>query len=347
MTTSPGLAGARPVASVIIPAYNAADTLPACLAALHTQTVGRCQYELIVVDDGSQDTTAAAARAAGAEQVLVLPHRGPAAARNAGLAVARGSIVLLTDSDCEPAPDWLAEMLAPFDDPTVAGVKGTYRSRQREVVARLVQCEFEERYDRLERATCVDFVDTHSAAFRAQVLRASGGFDPAFPHANNEDVDLSYRLARAGQRLVFNRRAAVYHHHVRTWWDYLRLKAGRGRWRVVVYRYHPAKALADSYTPQLLKVQVGLVYLAVAGGLLWLFRPWGGYLALAALVALNLSALPFARRVRRRDPALTIWAPVLVWVRAIAFAAGVLAGLVSLPFFRRGLPIERGSGEHR
>ncbi len=338
---------ARPLASVIIPAHNAEATLPACLAALNAQTVSRSQYELIVVDDGSRDATAAVARARGADRVLVLPHRGPAAARNAGIAVAHGRIILLTDADCEPAPDWMAEMLRPFGDPTVTGVKGTYRTRQREVIARLAQCEFEERYDRLERAACVDFVDTHSAAFRAQVLIESGGFDPAFPHPNNEDVDLSYRLARAGHRLVFNRRAAVYHHHVSTWWDYVRLKAGRGRWRVVVYRYHPAKALVDSYTPQLLKVQVALVYLMVAGALLSTVRMWAAYLALAALVGLSLSAVPFAVLVRRRDPALTAWAPAFVWARAAAFAVGVAAGIVSLPFFRRGLPTAahtRGSG---
>jgi glycosyltransferase involved in cell wall biosynthesis len=68
--------------SIIIPAYNAAQTLPACLAALQRQT--QPPDEIIVVDDGSQDQTAQVARAYGA-QLLEQPHQGPAAARNLGM----------------------------------------------------------------------------------------------------------------------------------------------------------------------------------------------------------------------------------------------------------------------
>jgi glycosyltransferase involved in cell wall biosynthesis len=329
-----------PRASVVIPAFNAARLLPACLAALAQQTLPPTDFETIVADDGSTDDTARVAAQAGADRVLRLPHRGPAAARNSGIAAARGDIILFTDADCRPAPDWLQQMLRPLDDPGVSGVKGSYKSDQREPVARLAQCEFEERYNRQERLPSIDFVDSYAAAFRAQVLREAKGFNPAFPQANNEDVDLSYRLAERGCRLVFNRQAVVYHRHVISWRRYARLKTRRGYWRMAVYRLHPGKALHDSYTPGLLKVQVAMVYLAL--GLALLSPLWPPLLAGAALAlaALLLTAWPFTRLVARLDRAVAPWAPCFVLVRAGAFAAGVAAGVIAMLLGRPALRSE-------
>jgi glycosyltransferase involved in cell wall biosynthesis len=328
------LAELLPLYSVIVPAYQAAPTIGQCLGALNAQTVARAQYEIIVVDDGSTDDTAPVAEQAGADQVLRCPHRGPAAARNAGIAAARGRVILLTDADCEPQADWLALMLQPFADPDVAGVKGSYITRQTAVVPRLAQCEFEERYDLQERRPTIDFVDSYAAAFRASVLRAAGGFDPAFTRANNEDVELSYRLARLGHKLVFVRRAQVAHRHVATWRGYFRMKRRRGFWRMLVYRLHPGKALRDSYTPQTLKLQILLVYATAALALaacVWHPLAWGALLSLGGLV---LSGWGFYKLVRTQDPAVTLWAPFFIVTRAVAFALGVVAGLIGMLSFR-------------
>lgn len=316
--------------SVIIPAYNAATTLPACLQALLNQT--QPPDEIIVVDDGSQDQTAQVARAYGA-QTLEQSHRGPAAARNLGIAHARGELLLLTDADCEPAPGWVAEMSAPFCDPQISGVKGVYRTRQPEHIARLAQIEFEERYDLLEKAASIDFIDTYSAAFRASALQATGGFDPAFPLAVSEDAELSYRLVSAGYRLLFNSRAIVYHQHPRSWSAYLRRKIKFSYWRMIVYRQYPGKALRDSYTPQLLKFQVILAGLALGLAALTWFFPGSFWFSLLALAGLSLTALPFARRVARRDPPLTPLALPFILARSLAFVLGVTGGLAGMFFF--------------
>jgi glycosyltransferase involved in cell wall biosynthesis len=317
--------------SIVIPAYNAEQTLPACLKALNGQT--QSADEIIVVDDGSNDQTAQVAREHGAK-LLEQPHQGPAVARNLGISSSRGEIVLFTDADCEPTPLWVAEMLQPFTDPQVAGVKGSYRTNQKEAVARLVQCEFEERYERLEQLTSIDFIDTYAAAFRINVLRERGGFDVAFPQADNEDVDLSYRLARAGCLMKFNRKAVVYHHHPNTWRIYLNRKIKRGYWRMMVYRLHPGKAIYDSYTPQLLKVQIMLMYLAIGStGLTFVFPPliWG---AGAALIILMASAIPFVRRAVQLDNTLVIPGLFFIFVRTLAFSIGVAGGIIGMFFFR-------------
>lgn len=343
MSMSMGMGIARDrMISVVIPAYNAAATLPDCLAALRSQT--RLPDEVIVVDDGSQDGTASAVAAAGV-RLLRQPHSGPAAARNLGIRNARGDVILFTDADCEPAPDWVEQMVQPLADPAVSGVKGTYRTRQREMVARLAQCEFAERYDLLEREPTIDFVDSHAAAFRAAALRQVGGFDPAFPQANNEDVDLSYRLAQAGHRLVFNRQASVYHRHPATWSSYLRLKLSRGYWRMLVYRLHPGKGVKDSYTPQVLKVQALLIYGGLAAATASLLWPLMAWVALGCAVALLVSAIPFVRHVRRLEPDLTLWAFPFAIARALALALGAAAGLVGMFTFHPRLERSWGTGD--
>ena len=93
--------------SVIVPARDAADTLDAALTALAAQR-GAGSYEVVVVDDGSTDATAATARGREGVRVVGQPAAGPAAARNHGAAVARGRVLAFTDADCAPAPDWLA-----------------------------------------------------------------------------------------------------------------------------------------------------------------------------------------------------------------------------------------------
>ncbi|MDQ2806271.1 MAG: glycosyltransferase family 2 protein, partial [Chloroflexota bacterium] len=288
-----------PLAGVIIPAYNAAHTLPATLAALRAQTIPAAQLEVIVVDDGSTDATAAVAAAAGV-RVVRRANGGPAAARNQGAAAARSPIVLFTDADCVPAPDWVAAMLAPFRDPTVVGVKGAYRTHQRSLVARFAQIEFLDRYARQAQQPTIDLVDSYAAAFRRAAFLAAGGYHPGF--IGNEDVELSYRLADGGARLVFAPAAVVYHTHAATLGRYLRVKVNRGYWRILVYRRYPHKVLRDSYTPQVLKAQVALVG-ALAGcagpALVWPpLRPVCAALA-GSLLA---STLPFTAFAARYDP---------------------------------------------
>lgn len=318
--------------SVIVPVYNGADLLPACLAALHAQT--RPPDEIIVVDDGSTDQTIAIAQRFGVT-VLSQANAGPAAARNYGARQARGDLLFFTDADCAPAPDWVERMAVPFTDPTVAGAKGEYRTHQQALVARFVQQEYQDRYDRMARYLQIDFVDTYAAAYRRSIFLAAGGFDPTFPTASVEDQEFSFRLTARGHRLVYVPGAAVYHHHNRTLGEYVRRKFWIGYWKALVMRRYPAKLARDSHTPQALKVQMGLAGLGtllllaarlprVRRALAW--RP--GFIAWGLLL---LSGGPFYLKILRRDRAVLLLAPLLLFMRAWALGCGFLLG--ALRFF--------------
>jgi glycosyltransferase involved in cell wall biosynthesis len=151
--------------SIVIPTYNGGKRIATCLTALLREIRDR-DAEILVVDDGSTDDTAEVVGRFSKVRLIGQKNAGPAAARNHGAQEARGELLLFTDDDCEPAPGWLDYMLGPFDDPEVIGVKGAYRTRQRPLMARFVQAEYEDRHRLMARFRDIDFIDTYSAAFR-------------------------------------------------------------------------------------------------------------------------------------------------------------------------------------
>jgi GT2 family glycosyltransferase len=317
----------KPEYSIVIPAYQAADIIGNCVQALNKQTTSRERYEIIVVDDGSTDRTDVTALKAGADQLVSCPHRGPGAARNAGVRVARGDIILFTDADCEPIPAWTERITAPLQDQTIDGAKGTYRTHQRSLVARFVQLEYESKYDKMRGQECIDFIDTYSAAYRRKVFEQTGGFDPAFLVAN-EDIEFSYRVSHLGHKLVFAPEAVVFHRHADTALKYLRRKYYVGFWRVRMYRLHPGKAVSDSHTPQTLKLQVALMACLLGSLALAIFQPRLLLVSAAAMVAFLASALPFTLKAFRRDPAVACVALGFLLLRALALGIGFAIGIL-------------------
>lgn len=319
--------------SAIVPAYQAVAALLRCLAALQDQTIDRADYEIIVVDDGSTDGTAAAAEKVldrQFSQVIRAPHAGPAHARNLGAQAARGDILIFTDADCEPAHDWLERLTATLRDETVSGAKGAYRTQQKSLVARFVQQEYQEKYDRMCQLASIDFIDTYSAAYRRDVFWSVNGFDPAL--IMDEDQELSFRLSTQGHRLVFAPQAVVYHQHVTSLWKYARRKYGIGYWKALVLKQHPGKALRDSHTPQVIKVQLGLLAGALLTTLLTLFNFSWAVAADVFWLLFLISMLPLLSKIARRDPTVIVIAPLMISLRAVCLGFGLMRGFLHFAF---------------
>lgn len=98
-----------PIVSVIVPVYNDAKGLQRCLQSLARQTLESDSFEVLVVDNGSDESPASVMPPHPEFRLLEEPQPGSYAARNRGLAAARGDIVAFTDADCIPRPDWLEQ----------------------------------------------------------------------------------------------------------------------------------------------------------------------------------------------------------------------------------------------
>ncbi|MFV0523553.1 MAG: glycosyltransferase [Acidimicrobiales bacterium] len=319
--------------SVVIAARNAGHTITGCLEALQRQTAPELLHEVIVVDNNSTDDTAVAAARAGA-MVVHQPVVGAAAARNAGIAAATGDIIAITDADCVPADGWLEAITAPLRaDPSITAAKGAYRTSQRELFARFVQLEYEDKYDLLERQELIDFVDTYSAAYRRDAIVAVGGFNQDIFYV--EDQELSFRLAENGARMVFAPKAVVEHLHADSLRSYLRKKYFIGYWKAFVVRRYPNVAVKDSHTPQVLKVQMLLASaLGVSVGAAPLAPAAASVVSTASAAAFGLSSVPFVRKAWRSDRAVGAMAPFGLLARAVGLTAGF--GMGTLAALRRG-----------
>ncbi len=213
MTTATVEAANRPSpeASVVIPAYNAGETLAVQLAALAQQT-GAPPFEVIVADNGSSDRTVELARSfVDRLDVRVLDaseRRGPAHARNAGIAVARTANILFCDADDRVDPGWVAALVECLR--TEAVVTGP--------VLYVDSLGSEDEMPRAPRSVPtgpriyldqVPFAPSCNLAMRASVLAELGGFDPGL--RTGQDADLTIRAQVAGHRLAWAQDAVVYH----------------------------------------------------------------------------------------------------------------------------------------
>lgn len=339
MPEMPGRVSAETAtASIIIPTFNGAFRIENCLDSLVKQTAGR-DVEILVVDDGSTDNTAEVVRRYSSVRLISQANAGPAAARNRGAQDAQGTILLFTDDDCVPMPDWLEAMLGTFNDPEVVGAKGIYRTHQKSLAARFVQIEYEDKYRLMASLPSIDFIDTYSAGFRRERFLEMSGYDTSFPVACAEDVDLSYRMSARGWKMKFVPAAIVYHTHPNTFWRYLKKKYKFAFWRVLAVRKNPSKGVKDSHTPQTMKLQLLFAPALLAGVVFDLaVRPRVPVSALV-LGGFLLSTLPFALRAIRKDPVVGILSPVLLAARACAQVLGVGAGLMNArrsPFQQTG-----------
>lgn len=311
--------------SVVIPAYNAGNTIGRCLDALLAQPMVRGGYEVIVVDDGSTDETSSTAQARGV-RVISQPNRGAAAARNLGAQHALGDPLLFIDADSVPDACWVANLAAPFADPTLAGASGEKKTHQTSLLAQYVQAEYDFKYERLAAAGSMDFVDSSTAAYRREIFLSNGGFDATLMEA--EDTELSFRLAQRGHKMVLVRDAIVYHTHPESLGEYLVRKFQYARWRAVVYARYPRKAASDTRTPPTLKLQTFFAFAlipTILAAFVWNLFVWVAALLLALFVA---TTLAFAGYCGRRRPSLGVMAPLVLLCTAYAGAAGAAVGFL-------------------
>jgi len=203
-----------PKVSVIIPVYNGAHTIASCLESVLGQTYPGDAYDVIVVENGSTDETSTIAERYPV-RLFHSDRRGPAAARNLGLAESDADIVAFTDADCVADAKWLSELVKPYTDPKVGGVGGAILAYEHH--NRTIAEAFSE-----EHSPLVNFVSgeheflphlyTANASYRRGLLAETGAFDPRLVTA--EDVDLAWRLQlQTDARVCYSPQAIVYHRH--------------------------------------------------------------------------------------------------------------------------------------
>ncbi len=212
------LYGTPLLVSVIIPAYNRQDHLRFCLEALFKQNLSPDSYEVIVVDDGSSDATAAVAERFPTKTIRT-SNRGPGAARNVGIEAAKGDILIFLDADILVENDYLDQICQRFrlsNSLLLLGARrhlppghtnaesGGYNLDSREKLLRRysfclshLNCPWSLAY------TCNFSITKH--------FLGSIRFDESFVGWGLEDIDFAYRLHQQGAHFIFSKIICGYH----------------------------------------------------------------------------------------------------------------------------------------
>ncbi len=204
--------GPRPLVSVIVPAFNEGRVIHRCVQSILDSSYPH--REVIVVDDGSTDDTLQQARCfEGRPGVTVLSkgNGGKAAALNAGLARSTGEILLFVDADGIFQPDTIDRLLAAFESPRVGAVCGSDSPANLDrLLTRMSNLQTHVGTGFARRALsvidCLPIVSGNLGAFRRSVLQRTGAFREGFI---GEDLELTWRVHRAGYRVAFQPSARV------------------------------------------------------------------------------------------------------------------------------------------
>ena len=240
----------HPLISIVVPTYARPERLRECLAALVRQTMPADTFEIVVVDDGSPQPIAPAADTTPAGptiRIIRQPNAGPSAARNRGVAEARGELIALTDDDCLPMPDWLESLVTAHRQCPEALVGGiTFNGLTDDVFATTSQMIIDLVYEHFntEEASAYFLTSNNILCSRAAYSEL-GGFDTSFPRAGAEDRDFCDRWRASGRLLRLVPAARIEHRHAQNLKQFLGLhyRYGRG-----AYLYQAKRRLRGSGT---------------------------------------------------------------------------------------------------
>ena len=225
--------------SLIVPTRNRADVLRLSIPRFQDQTLPRDRYEIIIVDDASEDDTEAAVAENAAPNIRYSrheTHRAAAFTRNRAIEVARGDLLLFVDDDALVRPDFIEQHLLMHEKHANAVVSGPIVECSRPPAARIPPAGWW-----LGRHSN-PFATGNASIAREAILRA-GAFDEDFVSYGWEDSEMYRRLAMTGVQRRYNWRAPIYHYKPetvrRSFFDRVKLEEKRGAMGALYYAKHP------------------------------------------------------------------------------------------------------------
>jgi GT2 family glycosyltransferase len=321
-----------PRISVIIPTYNRLDELAQLLYCLEKQTLPQNQFETIIIDDGSDDGTQSylkslADRGEANFFFCCQKNMGPGTARNRGMIMARAPVFAFTDTDCRPYPDWLEQILIPFNK-TNAGAAGGSEHLQTEdtMLAQAIHYCMTSTLTtgglrgKKGRKLARYYPRTFNMAVSRKAFEKTGGFRALY---HGEDVEFSFRIKKEGFNLFYNEEARVNHKRRCTLRQFFQQVFNMGEARIALANMHP-----ELLEPLHVLPAAGLIVFAALLGLSFISSTCLYFLLATFFLGICMPFITGWQAVKKGGkPMLLIFIPIIFAVQQAGYGAGFLRGI--------------------
>lgn len=320
------------VLSIIIPVRNGAEYLDRCLRGVFRSSFK--QFEVIVVDDHSTDSSADLARRFGCTVVKLEGKGGANAARNFGATFAAGQILVFLDADVVVGRDSLTHIAEIILEKEADAVVGLYTTRHRHESFVSQYKNLWVRYSYLKSPPAIDWLFGAISGIRRDAFEAVGGFNESLmARHGNDDIELGKRMTLSKLRIYLSQDLEVEHLKYYTLGSFIQNEFDRSRGFVRLARRLGevgktfSGGFANVYPAFVLSTPLAGVIIALAAlvGFDWLERSWL-FGALALYGMLNLRFLNYLEQVRGLFAMLAM-IPIL-FLDHLVCLAGVLAGVI-------------------
>lgn len=263
----------KPKASIVLPVYNGEKHICSTLYSILSQSIK--DFEFIVVDDGSTDSTPEVIKELISKnknkkiRLIQQKNEGIAIATNVGIKVARSDIICCVDSDILLERNWLKKVLMEFKDPSVGAVGGFIKTANPSSFwARMIGYDLEYRYQRI-KSKYVDHISTCNIAYSRKALNDVGLFDETFKYG--QDNDMSYRLIKKRYKLILLKDAECKHFWEETLSGYIEQRYHGALARMDIIKKHRDRIIGDKISGLNFILQVPFTLLLILSFLISFF----------------------------------------------------------------------------
>jgi glycosyltransferase involved in cell wall biosynthesis len=318
----------QPFVSVVVPAYNEENLIGDCLGSILASDYRN--LEIIVVDDRSEDRTADIACEYNVRLVRRLSRGGIAAARNDGIAAAKGEITAFVDADCIVDKAWLTLLLSHYTDDKITGVGGLIKTRKSGIVASYRSFADRERWADRGDPVEIKYLPGGNSSYRTEVLRKVKGFDQAFAQPRgHEAFEMGYRLTKDGYRLFGEPKAIVWHSREDSLRNWFGSGFELGNSAVAFLSRYRIGEISEAQLPPMAFIVLLILLFSALVGLVPLF-PVIGVVIAGSLVEVVRAAYRVGEAVvHYRNAKYIVMFPVEITVRALTYA-GYARGILSI-----------------
>lgn len=265
----------QPFVTILIPVKNVARYIKPVLEALMAQTYPADLFEVLILDNYSNDGTIDIVNNFSDSRVKLIQTGidPPPIKYNNIIPKVKGEVIGFVDGDAIVDKYWLEKAIEPLSDPKVAGASGVIKTwNKNKLIPRSIGYELQDRYERMPRE--IKRVATMHVVYKKSVLLDIGGF--AVNLKTGYDCEIGHRINDSGYKIIFIPGAVVYHHHRDTLKAYFKQQFEYGQYGIVRYLEKIKIARGDELA-KLRMITQPLYYLAsLVFGLLWLVfgLPW-------------------------------------------------------------------------